>query len=133
MVYLNIQGVVVSSILHPCVHMMTHLFFFPALCSHVYVSCFLFQYKPEEIAAIMKDFDEPGSLAPTGLFLGGTKYMVIQGEPGVVIRGKKGTGGITVKKTNLAIIIGIYDEPMTGGQCNMIVERLGDYLFDQGY
>lgn len=37
----------------------------------------------------MKDFDEPGSLAPTGLFLGGTKYMVIQGEPGVVIRGKK--------------------------------------------
>ena len=42
MVYLNIQGVVVSSILHPCVHMMTHLFFsqpsvlmfmFPASCS----------------------------------------------------------------------------------------------------
>lgn len=47
------------------------------------------QFKPEEIAAIVKDFDEPGSLAPTGLFLGGTKYMVIQGEPGAVIRGKK--------------------------------------------
>lgn len=37
----------------------------------------------------MKDFDEPGHLAPTGLHLGGTKYMVIQGEPGAVIRGKK--------------------------------------------
>lgn len=47
------------------------------------------QFKPNEIAAIMKDFDEPGSLAPTGLHLGGTKYMVIQGEPGAVIRGKK--------------------------------------------
>ncbi|XP_065013782.1 profilin-3 isoform X2 [Musa acuminata AAA Group] len=47
------------------------------------------QFKPEEITAIMTDFDEPGSLAPTGLFLGGTKYMVIQGEPGAVIRGKK--------------------------------------------
>jgi profilin len=47
------------------------------------------QFKPEEIAAIMKDFDEPGSLAPTGLHLGGIKYMVIQGEPGAVIRGKK--------------------------------------------
>ncbi|CAL9132907.1 unnamed protein product [Musa textilis] len=91
------------------------------------------QVKPEEITAIMTDFDEPGSLAPTGLFLGGTKYMVIQGEPGAVIRGKKGTGGITVKKTNLALIIGIYDEPMTGGQCNMVVERLGDYLCDQGF
>ncbi|URE15409.1 hypothetical protein MUK42_11691 [Musa troglodytarum] len=47
------------------------------------------QFKPEEITAIMTDFDEPGSLAPTGLYLGGTKYMVIQGEPGAVIRGKK--------------------------------------------
>jgi len=37
----------------------------------------------------MNDFSEPGSLAPTGLYLGGTKYMVIQGEPGAVIRGKK--------------------------------------------
>lgn len=39
----------------------------------------------------MKDFDEPGSLAPVGLHLGGAKYMVIQGEPGAVIRGKKVT------------------------------------------
>lgn len=42
----------------------------------------------------MKDFDEPGHLAPTGLYIGGTKYMVIQGEPGAVIRGKKVTGYI---------------------------------------
>lgn len=51
--------------------------------------CMIWQFKPEEITAIMKDFDEPGSLAPTGLYLGGTKYMVIQGEPNAVIRGKK--------------------------------------------
>ncbi|XP_059299637.1 profilin-1-like [Lycium barbarum] len=91
------------------------------------------QFKPEEIANIMKDFDEPGFLAPTGLFLGGTKYMVIQGEPGAVIRGKKGSGGITIKKTNQALIFGIYEEPVTPGQCNMVVEKIGDYLFDQGY
>lgn len=48
-----------------------------------------FQFKQEEINAIMNDFTEPGTLAPTGLYLGGTKYMVIQGEPGAVIRGKK--------------------------------------------
>ncbi|TVU01695.1 hypothetical protein EJB05_52852 [Eragrostis curvula] len=91
------------------------------------------QVKPEEITAIMNDFSEPGSLAPTGLYLGGTKYMVIQGEPGAVIRGKKGPGGVTIKKTNLSIIIGIYDEPMTPGQCNIVVERLGDYLVEQGF
>ncbi|KAJ6743506.1 PROFILIN [Salix viminalis] len=87
------------------------------------------QFTPEEVAAIMKDFDEPGSLAPTGLFLGGTKYMVIQGEPGAVIRGKKGSGGVTIKKTSQALIIGVYDEPLTPGQCNMIVERLVDFRF----
>ncbi|KDO55854.1 hypothetical protein CISIN_1g032871mg [Citrus sinensis] len=91
-----------------------------------------FLLKPEEITGIMNDFNEPGTLAPTGLYLGGTKYMVIQGEPGAVIRGKKGPGGVTIKKTSAALIIGIYDEPMTPGQCNMIVERLGDYLIDQG-
>ncbi|XP_010915371.1 profilin-like isoform X1 [Elaeis guineensis] len=90
------------------------------------------EFKPEEITNIMNDFAEPGSLAPTGLFLGSTKYMVIQGEAGSVIRGKKGSGGITIKKTNQALIFGIYDEPMTPGQCNMVVERMGDYLIDQG-
>ncbi|KAK4784190.1 hypothetical protein SAY86_018558 [Trapa natans] len=75
------------------------------------------QFKPDEITAIMKDFDEPGSLAPTGLHLGGVKYMVIQGEPGAVVRGKKGSGGITVKKTNQALIFGIYEEPLTPGHC----------------
>lgn len=91
-----------------------------------------FQFKPEEIAGIMKDFDQPGHLAPTGLHLGGTKYMVIQGEAGAVIRGKKGSGGVTIKKTGQALVFGIYEEPVTPGQCNMIVERLGDYLIDQG-
>ncbi|XAR53398.1 hypothetical protein NMG60_11021939 [Bertholletia excelsa] len=90
------------------------------------------KFKSEEITAIMDDFAEPGTLAPSGLHLGGVKYMVIQGEPGAVIRGKKGSGGITVKKTGQALVFGIYEEPVTPGQCNMVVERLGDYLLDQG-
>ncbi|KAF3593627.1 hypothetical protein DY000_02020279 [Brassica cretica] len=80
---------------------------------------------------IMKDFDEPGHLAPTGLFLAGLKYMVIQGEPNAVIRGKKGAGGITIKKTGQSMVFGLYEEPVTPGQCNMVVERLGDYLIEQ--
>ncbi|BBH08338.1 profilin 5 [Prunus dulcis] len=89
-------------------------------------------FKPEEMTGINKDFEEPGHLAPTGLHLGGAKYMVIQGEPGAVIRGKKGSGGITIKKTGQALVFGLYEEPVTPGQCNMVVERLGDYLIDQG-
>ncbi|KAH0916990.1 hypothetical protein HID58_024650, partial [Brassica napus] len=89
------------------------------------------QFKPQEMTDIMKDFDEPGHLAPTGLFLAGLKYMVIQGEPNAVIRGKKGAGGITIKKTGQSMVFGLYEEPVTPGQCNMVVERLGDYLIEQ--
>merc|ERR1712183_611112 len=72
------------------------------------------QFKAEEISGIMKDFEEPGHLAPTGLHLGGTKYMVIQGE----------AGGVIIKKTSQALVFGFYEEPVTPGQCNMVVERL---------
>lgn len=30
------------------------------------------------------------------------------------------------------MVFGIYEEPMTPGQCNMVVERLGDYLIESG-
>ncbi|CAN8271080.1 unnamed protein product [Cochlearia groenlandica] len=90
------------------------------------------QVKEQEITEIMKDLEEPGHLAPTGMFLGGLKYMVIQGEPNAVIRGRKGAGGITIKKTGQAMVFGLYEEPLTPGQCNMVVERLGDYLLEQG-
>jgi hypothetical protein len=29
-------------------------------------------------------------------------------------------------------VIGIYNEPITPGECNIVVERLGDYLVEQG-
>lgn len=44
----------------------------------------------------------------------------------------QGSGGVTIKKTGLALVFGVYDEPVTPGQCNLIVERLGDYLIEQG-
>ncbi|KAK6140897.1 hypothetical protein DH2020_025359 [Rehmannia glutinosa] len=74
----------------------------------------------------------PRKACSHGLTSGWHKVYGNPGEPGAVIRGKKGAGGITVKKTNLALLIGIYDEPMTPGQCNMVVERIGDYLIEQG-
>jgi hypothetical protein len=47
------------------------------------------QATPTEIANIVGGFEDNSTLPQHGLFLGGTKYMVIQGDPGVVIRGKK--------------------------------------------
>ena len=44
----------------------------------------------------------------------------------------QGSGGVTIKKTGQALVFGIYEEPVAPGQCNMVVEKLGDYLVDQG-
>lgn len=86
----------------------------------------------EEVEAIMKGFDDASVLAVNGLRIGGEKYMVLAGEPGEVLRGKKGPGGVTVKKTHSAIVVGIYGDGVTPGECNVAVETLGDYLKDQG-
>jgi profilin len=45
----------------------------------------------------------------------------------------QGAGGATIKKTNLSLVIGLYEEPMTHGQCNIVVERLADYLLEQSF
>ncbi|KAH7435467.1 hypothetical protein KP509_06G066200 [Ceratopteris richardii] len=91
------------------------------------------EMKPQEVKDIINAFEDSGPLAEKGLFLGGVKYLVVQGDPGVVIRGKKTQGGVTIKKTNMCLIIGLYDDPVTGGQCNSVVEKIGDYLCEQGF
>ncbi|BBN18934.1 profilin [Marchantia polymorpha subsp. ruderalis] len=90
------------------------------------------ELKDNEIDNVVKGMVDNGQLAQAGLYLGGLKYMVIQGEAGQVIRGKRQQTGVTIKRTNSALVIGIYKEPTKGPECNVIVERMGDYLIEQG-
>ncbi|KAL3140583.1 Glutamate 5-kinase [Trebouxia sp. C0010 RCD-2024] len=90
----------------------------------------------EETLALVKGCNDTtggyGGLGQTGLMLGGIKYMLIAGEPGSVVRGKKGgEDGVTVKKTMTALVIGIYSKGVTPADCNVIVENMGDYLAGQ--
>ncbi|KAL4450661.1 hypothetical protein ABPG77_001017 [Micractinium sp. CCAP 211/92] len=87
---------------------------------------------PEEIAALVAGFTDPSALAQNGLRFGGEKYMMVAGEPGEVLRGKKGAAGCTLKKTATAVVVGIYGEGVPHGDCNVVVENLGDYLKEQG-
>ena len=68
-----------------------------------------------------------GELGGTGIRLGEIKFQVVPGDESV-IRGKSKGGGLCVKRTNTALVIGVYDEPVTPGDCNIVVENLGDYL-----
>jgi profilin len=90
---------------------------------------------PEDVESLVKGFDDPSELAGNGIWLGGTKYLMIAGEPGAVIRGRgkeNKQAGVTVKKTTTALVIGIYDEGVQPADCNLVVENLGDYLSGQG-
>ena len=87
----------------------------------------------DEVEKISKGFDDQASLAQNGLRIGGVKYLVVAGEEGAVIRGRKSpSGGVTIKKTTSAMVIGIYVEGVQAGDVNMVVENLGDYLIGQG-
>lgn len=93
---------------------------------------------PEQIEAIMKGFasieanGHAGELGSTGIRLGDAKFQVAPGDE-TVIRGKSLGGGCCIKKTNTALVIGIYESPVQPGDVNVVVENLGDYLAGQQY
>ncbi|GJP72357.1 hypothetical protein CLOP_g3099 [Closterium sp. NIES-67] len=91
---------------------------------------------PAQAIAIWEGFeDNAAALAGSGLFLGPMKFMVVQGDPGVVIRGRIKNplvGGCCIKKTVGAMVMGIFEEPVAPADCNMVVENMGDYLSGQG-
>lgn len=82
----------------------------------------------EEVEALMAGFSDANALAAKGLYVGGEKYMVVAGEPGEVIRGKLGAGGITVKKTISALVLGIYGEGVAAGDVNVVSSERGGWL-----
>jgi profilin len=76
-------------------------------------------------------FKDPSGLTSGGIYLGGVKYLAISTLP-EVIRGKKGQEGVTISKTNSALVIGIYGEGVQPADGNLLVEKLADYLINQG-
>ncbi|CAI5515569.1 unnamed protein product [Closterium sp. Naga37s-1] len=95
-----------------------------------------------QLDGIIDAFDNPQTkLASNGLFLGEEKFMMVAGDPGAVVRGRQKENpekgrkarGCCIKKTGSALVFGIFEEPVTAADCNIVVENLGDYLIGQGY
>jgi profilin len=87
----------------------------------------------EECALIIKGLDDISILGEKGVTIGGNKFMLIASDPEEgIIRGKNGATGVTIKKTVGGLVIGMYGEHVTAGECNMVVENLADYLKEQG-
>ena len=97
------------------------------------------QLSPEQVQALLKGVDEPNSLGGTGIKVGGPaeedviKFFLIPSEAGSVLRGRFKGDGIVIKKTKQTLIIGISKEPVTGSECSVRVEEIGDHLIGTDY
>jgi len=91
-----------------------------------------FNLKGNEGRQLAQQFNDPTSAFSGGVLVAGEKYMCIKAD-NRSIYGKKGAGGVACVKTTQAILIGTYDDSIQPGQCANAVEKLADYLIENGY
>ncbi|EGD79579.1 profilin [Salpingoeca rosetta] len=92
-----------------------------------------FTVAPAEAAALARAFGDPQPLYQTGIVLNGVKYMFLRATDRSLLGRKGGDAGCIVVKTNQALLIGVYEGGLQGGDCNNVVEKLADYLASVGY
>ena len=78
-----------------------------------------------------------------GIRIANQKYMFITHNPenNSVYLGREGGGGACIVRTNQCIVIGVWNKaavmsnnkPQNAGDCNMMVEKMGEYLKASGY
>lgn len=60
---------------------------------------------------------------PGAFTIGGAKYFVLMSDdPETKLRGKINQGGCSISKTGKTLVVGIWADPITAGQCNKVVE-----------
>ncbi|XP_070538414.1 profilin-2-like [Ptychodera flava] len=86
-----------------------------------------------EVLKLVEAYKDPSGIQAGGLHLAGTKYTFLRTFENEIY-GKKGSDqGCCIVKTPKAIIIGVYEAGMQGGEANKVVGALGDYLKQNGY
>lgn len=91
-----------------------------------------FAVKEDEIRKILDGFSHPGSLFGSGFYLSDVKYMTIKSDEHSLY-GKKGETGAVCVLTQETVLIGVYDGTIQSGNAVLVVERLGDFLKENGY
>jgi len=91
-----------------------------------------FNVTPDEAKKLVAAFKDANGIRAAGLFLNTVKYFAL-GCTDRSIYGKQGANGCACVKTTKCVLIGVYDDKIQGGQANLVVEKLGDYLIESGY
>jgi len=85
-----------------------------------------------EGAGLVQLYKNPANVFASGVTVGGVKYMGIKGDERSIY-GKKGATGIAIAKSGQAIVIGYYNEKQQPGNAAIEVEKVADYLIENGY
>ena len=112
----------------------------PEICPRKYETQVTLEDGSEENQIIderinLVELAKTGQKGPQGLRLNGVKYIVTRSVPDpVTIYGKGSGGGLVMTCTKEVIIIGFWlaEKGHTAGGCAILVEKLGDYLREQG-
>ncbi|PZC82462.1 profilin [Helicoverpa armigera] len=91
-----------------------------------------FEISKDEVAKMVAGFDNESLLTSGGLTIAGTRYIYLSGSDRI-IRAKLGKVGVHCMKTQQAVVISLYEEPIQPQQAASVVEKLGDYLITCGY
>jgi profilin len=81
-----------------------------------------------ELKHIATNFGNMSVMPMSGITVAGTKFMFLSANDRV-----KGTSGVHIMKTEQAIIVSVYNEPILAEQCANVTEKLGEYLIEVGY
>jgi len=91
-----------------------------------------FEISKDEVAKIVAGFENESLLTSGGVTIAGTRYIYLSGTERI-IRAKLGKVGVHCMKTQQAVVISLYEEPIQPQQAASVVEKLGDYLITCGY
>ncbi|CAG9784321.1 unnamed protein product [Diatraea saccharalis] len=91
-----------------------------------------FEISKDEVAKIVAGFENESLLTSGGVTIAGTRYIYLSGTDRI-IRAKLGKVGVHCMKTQQAVVISLYEEPIQPQQAASVVEKLGDYLITCGY
>lgn len=91
-----------------------------------------FNVTPEELTRLVQGFENVDTLTSGGVTLAGSRYIYLSGTD-KVIRAKLGKVGVHCVKTQQAVVISLYEDPIQPQQAASVVEKLGDYLVSCGY
>jgi len=86
----------------------------------------------DELSKLSSSFSDQTALTMSGLVIGGEKFVYLSGTDRVV-RCKKGKSGLHAMKTQQAVLVAVFTEPVQHPHVASIVESLGDYLISLQY